>query len=73
MSPDDYYADDSGCTTVWVEGGLVRMVTNIPPGVRVRVVDEDHDGLLVEEDPCLEPVNGRAAWVTYWPDAEGLS
>ncbi len=56
--------------TVTVDGGLVEDVTDIPPGVSVRVVDFDA-GQGIDDENAIE-VGGRQAWVSEYEGPPGV-
>jgi hypothetical protein len=50
---------------VEVNGGLVQHVTNLPPGIRVTVIDYDVEG---SSDPVeISPINGEACCIARYP------
>ena len=49
--------------TIFIEGGVIQDIIDIPVGTEVKVVDWDIDGI---EEGCLSDINGRIGLVSHW-------
>ena len=69
---DDPASESGHVITVTLEGGVIQGIQGVPPGVTVRVLDHDVEG--VEPERLRSVVGGEQALVTDWrPEPEAAS